>query len=66
MFKKMNFFEQQLWQQVGWRGRLREYGSIYFLLCVYNKKFGILAGSMPFTKDVCLFIALCKRVFSSL
>ncbi len=66
MFKKMNFFERQLWQQVVRRGRPRAYGSIYFLLCVYNKNFCILTGSMPFTNDVCLFIVLFKRVFSSL
>ena len=42
------------------------YGSIYFLLCVYTKNSCILAGLMPFANDVCLFIALFKRVFSSL
>ena len=48
------------------RRRFRAYGSAYFLLYVYNKKSNILAGSMLFTNDVCLFIALFKHVFSSL
>ncbi len=48
------------------RGRPRAYGSVYFLLCVYNKKSCILAGFMPFIKDVCLFISLFECIFSSL
>ncbi len=66
MVKITNFFEQQLRLRVVWRGRPRAYGSVYFLLCVYNKKSCMLAGFMPFIKDVCLFISLFECIFSSL
>ncbi len=62
----MNFFERQWWRRVVRRGRPRAYGSVYFLLCGYNKKSCILAGFMPFIKDVCLFITLFECIFSSL
>ncbi len=66
MVKIINFFERQWRRRVVRRGRPRAYSSVYFFLCVYNKKSNILAGSIMFTKDVCLLTTLFDCIFSSL